>query len=72
MFTSDKENSTYVVQHSGKTVRTNNNFMQKLTEVFQPVIDHKIAYDHLVNEINEYRKSVPKWYATEKEMKTCK
>ena len=42
--------------------------MQKLTEVFQPVIDHKIAYHHLVNKINDYRKSVPKWYATEKEM----
>ena len=69
MFASDKENSTYVVQDSGNTVRTTNNFMQKLTEVFQPEIKNKIAYDHLVNKINEYRKSVPKCLCQERRSK---
>ena len=59
MFASDERNSTFVVQDSKNKEKTNNNFMQKLTEVFQPDIGNKIAYQHLVSEINEYRKSVP-------------
>ena len=59
MFTSDERNSTFVVQDSKNKEKTNNNFMQKLTEIFQPVIENKIAYQHLVNKITDYRKSVP-------------
>ena len=68
MFTSDERNSTFVVQDSKNKEKTNNNFMQKLTEVFQPVIDHNIAYQHLVNKINDYRKSVPNVYETKQGM----
>ena len=58
MFASDEKNSTFVVQDSKNKEKTNNNFMQKLTEVLQPVIENKIAYQHLVDEITKYRKSV--------------